>query len=154
MPFVHSLARSTKADKQGWCAPVELGESAPHYISFVIPVDEKGAFFGTYLCEAVTTRNKEKRLTLHELSAQGEDSFLLRVDGKDLWFVVKPVLKAVRRLPYVGKLKHPDFRFLFTEIEPAELDKLDDLCDREHTFIMGCDPFTHYSGIKKRTQHA
>jgi hypothetical protein len=154
MPFVHSLARSANVDKQGWCAPVELGELAPHYISFVIPVDEKGAFFSTYSCEAVTTHNKEKRITLHELSAQGEDSFRLRVNGEDFWFVVKPVLKTARRLPYVGQLKHPDFRFLFTEIEPAELDKLDDLFDREHTFIMGCDAFTHYSGVKKRAQHA
>jgi hypothetical protein len=150
MPFVHSLARSTQPNKQGWCAPVELGESAPHYISFVIPVDERGALFGTYSCEVVKTRNKKKSMTLYEFAPQGEDSFLLRMEGKDFWFVVKPVLKADSRLPYVGKLQHPDFRFLFTEIVPEEPDKLDDLCDRESTFIMGCDPFTHYSGITKR----
>jgi len=150
MPFVHSLARSTQADRQGWCAPVELGESAPHYISFVIPVDERGVFFSAYSCEAVKTRNKVKSITLYELSPQGVDSFLLRLEGKVFWFVVKPVLKPDQRLPYVGKLQHPDFRFLFTEIEPEEPDKLDDLCNREHTFIMGCDPFTHYSGIEKR----
>ena len=89
-------------------------------------------------------------MAMHELSPKGEDSFLLRLEGKDYWFVAKPVLKADHRLPYIGKLQHPDFRFLFTEIEPEEPDKLDDLCDREHTFIIGCDPFTHYSGIRKR----
>ena len=137
------------SDKQGWCAPVEVGESAPHYISFVIPVDEKGEFFSTYLCEAVTTRNMEKEISLHELSAQGNDSFLLRMQGNDFWFVVKPSLKPVRRLPYIGKLNHPDFQFLLTEIEPEEPEKLDDLCLQEHIFIMGCDPFKHYTGIKK-----
>jgi hypothetical protein len=150
MPFVHSLVKSAKADKQGWCAAVELGESASHYISFVIPVDENGAFFSTYSCETVRTSKKEKSITLHELFAQGEDSFLLHVDDQDFWFVVKPALRTERRLPYIGKLKHPDFRFLFTEIEPEEPDKLDRLYDRKHTFIMGCDPFTHYLGIKKR----
>jgi hypothetical protein len=148
MPFVHSLVKVTRADKLGWCAPVELGEAAPHYISFVVPVDDRGAFFSTYLCEAVTTRNKEKNIVLHELSAQGKDSFLLRIAGKDFWFVVKPAAKAARRLPYVGTLTHSDFQLLFTEIEPEEPDKLDDLCDREQTFIMGCDPYTHYSGIE------
>jgi hypothetical protein len=148
MPFVHSLVRSTHADKPGWCAPVELGEAAPHYISFVLPVDENGAFFASYSCEAVTIRKAKKNITLHELSAKGSDSFLLQIDGKDYWFV-KAALKAGRRLPYVGKLKHPDFRFLFTEIEPEEPDQLDDLCDREHIFIIGCDAFTHYAGIRK-----
>ena len=148
MHFVHSLVRVTKADKQGWCAPVELGEASPHYIGFVLPIDEKGDFFSLYSCEAVTTRNKEKEISLHELSAKGKESFLLRVGGKDFWFVIKPTSKASRRLPYVGKLKHADFQFFFTEIEPEEPEKLDELCDREHTFIMGCDPFTHYSGIK------
>jgi hypothetical protein len=150
MPFVHSLVRSKKGDAQGWYAPVELGEAAPHYISFVVPVDERGAFFSIYSCEAVTARNKKKIITLHELSAQGNESFLLRVEGKDLWFVVKPASKPARQLPYIGKLKHPDFRFHFTEIEPEDSDKLDDLCDNEHTFIMGWDPFSHYSGIKHR----
>ena len=152
MPFVHSFVKSTKADKQGWCAPVELGEAAPHYISFVVPVDERGAFFSTYSCEAVTTCNKEKRIALHELSARGKDSFLLHIEGKDFWFVVKPALKAARRLPYIGKLKHPDFELLFTEIELEEPDRLDDLCTANHTFVMGCDPFTHYAGIKKRRE--
>ena len=148
MPFVHSLVRSAKDGSTGWCAPAELGEASPHYISFVIPVGENGTFFSCYSCEAVTPHEKGKDITIHELSAQGTDSFLLHINDKQFWFVVKPASKAGRRLPYIGELKHPDFQFLFTEIEPEEPDKLDDLCDSERTFIMGCDPFTHYAGIE------
>jgi hypothetical protein len=42
MAFVHSLVRAKVNGKRGWCAPVELGETAPHYISLVVPLDEKG----------------------------------------------------------------------------------------------------------------
>jgi hypothetical protein len=149
MPFVHSLVKSPNSDKKGWCAPVELGEAAPHYISFVVPVDEKGRFFDAYSCEVVTTRNQHKTITTHELFSKGNDSFLLHVNGSQFWFIVKPTVKSARRLPYVGRLTHPDFQFLFTEIEPEEPAALDDLCDKDHTFVMGCDPFTHYSGIRK-----
>jgi hypothetical protein len=148
MPFVHSLVRSPTTDKPGWCAPVELGEAAPHYISFVVPVDERGEFFSTYSCEAVTHRNKDKTIKVYELTSRGKDSFLLNVAGKEYWFIVKPTGKTGRQLPYVGKLKHLDFQFLFTEIEPEEPKELDNLCNMDHTFIMGCDAFTHYSGIK------
>src|SRR5437660_344794 len=136
MPFVHSLVRSPTAGKKGWSAPVELGEAAPHYISFVVPVDEKGQFFDAYSCEAVTTRGKDKTITTHALYSKGNDSFLLSLDGKEIWFIVKPTVKSVRRLPYVGRLKHPDFQLLFTEIEPEEPAILDNLCDKNHIFVM------------------
>ena len=56
----------------------------------------------------------------------------------DARFFVKPAVKSARRLPYVGTLKHPDFQFLFTEIEAEDPAALDDLCDKHHTFVMGC----------------
>lgn len=34
MAFVHSLVKAEINKKLGWCAPVELGEAAPHYVSF------------------------------------------------------------------------------------------------------------------------
>src|SRR5260221_2848937 len=151
MPFVHSLVKSPK-NKKGWCAPVELGEATPHYISFVVPVDESGQFFSIYSCEAITARNGHKTITTHELASKGRDTFLLNLDGKEFWFIVKPTVPLARRLPYVGTLKHPDFQFLFTEIEPEEPAGLDSLCDKDHTFVMGCDPYTHYTGIKKAYQ--
>lgn len=151
MPFVHSLVRLRRADQRGWCAPVELGESAPHYLSFVLPVDPQGAFFTTYSCETVTVQGSKKVLDRHELATEGNASFVLRLAGKDLWFAVKPPLNGPRRLPYVGGLKHPDFEFLFTEIEPRDGGQLDALFDRDRTFIIGCDPYTHYAGIE---QHA
>lgn len=52
-------------------------------------------------------------------------------------------------MPYVGNLGHEDFRYSFMEIEPEEPDVLDRLYDEEDTFIIGCEPFTHYSGIKR-----
>lgn len=158
MPFVHSLVRSLIPAKKGWCAPVELGEAAPHYLSFVVPVDAAGQFFEAYSCEMVSTPNKgaskaflQKRKTIatHELLRKGKDAFSLRVNEKDFWFFVKPTVKSERRLPYVGRLKHADFQYLFTEIEPEDLAALDDLCTKDHVFVVGCDPFTHYLGIKK-----
>jgi len=150
MPFVHSLVRSPLAGgKRGWCAPVELGEAAPHYVSFVVPVADNGQFFGSYSCEAVKVDNGVKTITTHELASEGQDSFLLHLDGEGFWFIVKPAVKSARRLPYVGRLRHPDFRFLFTEIEPENPADLDNLWNERHVFVMGCDPFTHYSGIKK-----
>jgi hypothetical protein len=152
MPFVHSLVKSPNTDKHGWCAPVELGEDAPQYLSFVLPVQKGGRFFNTYSCECVTRHGHKKSIRAYELVSKGEDCFLLQVAGKEFWFVVKPAARNSRRLPYVGRLSHPDFQFHLTEIQPEEPAKLDDLFDQDHTFIMGCDPFTHYSKIEKRTR--
>src|SRR5487761_1615859 len=149
MAFVHSLVRTEANGKMGWCAPVEMGEAAPHYISFVVPVDDKGGFFPEYTCETIVSENGEKRIEPHELMRQGSDSFLLRLGRRELWFTVRPVPKAERRLPYVGKLQHADFSLLLTEIEPERHAKLDELYEERNTFIIGCEPFVHYSGINE-----
>ena len=149
MAFVHGLVRAEVRHNIGWCAPVELGEAAPHYVSFVIPLDGKGNFFPRYTCETITTVGKEKRIAPHELVKEGEDTFVLRLGDREFWFTATPGPKDVRRLPYVGKLGHQDFAHLLTEIEPEEPDRLDRLCDEEDTFVIGCDAFTHYSGMKQ-----
>ncbi len=149
MAFVHGLVKTEVKGKMGWCAPVEMGEAAPHYISFVIPVDDQGGFFQEYTCETVTAKEGDRRIASHELVRHGNDSFVLRLGNLELWFTVRPGPKEERRLPYVGKLQHADFAFLFTEIEPEEPDRLDGLYDKENSFVIGCEPFTHYSGIKR-----
>ncbi|HEV3260212.1 MAG TPA: hypothetical protein VG013_25370 [Gemmataceae bacterium] len=149
MAFVHSLVKTEVNGKTGWCAPLEIGEAAPHYISFVIPLDDKGDFFHEYTCETITTEEGAKRIDPHEFVRRGEDSFVLRLGKLDLWFTVRPVPKEDRRLPYVGKLRHADFAFLFTEIEPEEPERLDRLYDEGNTFVIGCEPFAHYSGISR-----
>ncbi len=149
MAFVHSLVKTKRNGKTGWCAPVELGDDAPHYISFVIPVDDKGDFFHEYICETITAEEEDKRIESHTLVRQGKDSFLLPLGELELWFTVRPVPREERRLPYIGKPQHDDFSFLFTEIEPQEPDRLDRLYEEENTFIIGCEPFTHYSGITR-----
>ncbi len=149
MALVHSLVRTETGGKTGWCAPVELGEATPQYVSFVLPVDTSGAFHDRYTCETVTAAGADRRSETHELVRQGPDSFVLRLGKREFWFTVRPVSKAERRLPYVGKLRHPDFAFLLTEIEPEDLEGLDQLCEDEGTFVIGCEPFTHYSGIKR-----
>lgn len=149
MAFVHSLVRTEVNGKIGWCAPAELGESAPHYISFVIPVDDSRGFLPEYTCETVVADNNEKRRDSHQLLQQGEDSFLLHLGERDVWFTVRPVSKVERRLPYLGKLQHADFAFLLTEVEPEEPAMLDQLYDEENTFVIGCEPFAHYSGINE-----
>ena len=52
-------------------------------------------------------------------------------------------------MPYVGRLRHKDFACPMTEIEPEEPEKLDKLYENQDTFVIGCEPFAHYSGIKK-----
>ena len=51
MRFVHSLAKTQDGERIGWCAPVELGEDAPPYISFVLPMNDHAD--NRYLCEVV-----------------------------------------------------------------------------------------------------
>ena len=151
MAFVHSLVKAEVNGKTGWCAPVELGEAAPHYVSFVIPVDDSSGFFHEYTCETITAEERAKRIESHGLVRQGEDSFVLRLGKLELWFIVRPVPKEERRLPYVGQLAHPDFTFLLTEIEPEEPERLDRLYEENDTFVVGCEAFTHYLGIKRLT---
>ena len=150
MAFVHSLVKTQDGTK-GWCAPLELGEATPHYISFVIPVDDRKTFFAEYTCETITRAKRAQRIESHDLVMRGEDSFVLHFDKQDVWFAVKPGPKKDRRLPYVGTLQHDDFRYQFTEIEPEDPDELDRIYDTENLFVIGCEPFAHYSGIKSVT---
>jgi hypothetical protein len=148
MAFVHGLVRAEENRKKGWLAPAELGEAAPHYVSFALPLDENGRFFQSYTCEVINTRDGVKEVQLHQLIKHGTDSFVLRIGNLEIWFAVRPVSKD-ERLPYVGKLKHDDFERLFTEIELEEPSKLDRLFETEGTFIIGCEPFAHYDGIEE-----
>jgi hypothetical protein len=149
MPFVHSLVRTTAGGKPGWRAPTEIGEAAPHYVSFVIPVDERGGFFREYVCETITTGERGKRVEAHRLVPHENDSFVLRLGKREVWFTVKAGAKEDRRLPYLGNLKHDDFRLLLTEIEPEDPEDLDKLYDDQNTFVIGCEPFTHYGNIEE-----
>jgi hypothetical protein len=152
MAFVHSLVKAKTKGKRGWYAPAELGEASPHYINFVIPLDDRGALLNEYICETITTDEEgTKSIYANKLVRHGEASFVLRLGRLDLWFIVRTVPREERRLPYIGKLEHADFAFLLREIEPEEPDGLDQLYDKENTFIIGCEPFSHYSGIRKRS---
>lgn len=148
MAFLHSLVKTQENGRKGWCAPVELGEAAPHYVSFVVPVDDARGFFDDYICETVTTGQADRRTESHELVRQGDDSFVLRLGKLEVWFTVRAASPKEQRLPYVGQLEHEDFRYSFTEIEPEEPAMLDRLYEDEGTFIIGCEPFTHYSGLR------
>jgi hypothetical protein len=128
---------------------VELGEAAPHYVSFVIPLVDKRSFFNEYVCETITTKEGETRVEPHQLIKRGEDSFALRLGKIELWFNLRRSSKDERRLPYVGKLGHEDFQYLFMEIEPENPETLDKLYDDEDTFVIGCEPFTHYSKMNE-----
>ena len=104
MAFMHSLVRAEPKWKKGWCARVELGDAAPHYVSFVLPLGEDGGFFREYTCETVTVKKDgSKKIGSHSLVRQGEDSFLLHLGACDLWFTVRAVPNKDRRLSYVGR---------------------------------------------------
>jgi hypothetical protein len=148
MAFVHGLVRALESGMKGWVAPADLGEAAPHYISFVLPLEENGDFFHSYACEVVNTHDGVKEIQTHELVKHGPDSFVLRVGKLEVWFAVRPVSKD-ERLPYVGKLKHEDFDRLLTEVELEEPIKLDRLFETEGTFVIGCEPFAHNQGIEE-----
>jgi hypothetical protein len=147
MRFVHSLARTQDGKKKGWCAPIELGEDAPHYVSFVVPVGAKPD--DLYICELVRASENQREIIPLELIKEGNDSFFLAFDGVVVWFIVRPVSRHDRRLPYIGKLKHPDFELPFMEIEPESPTALDQIFLEQGVGVLGCDPFTHYAGLKK-----
>lgn len=144
--FVHSLVRSEQNGERGWRAPVELGEDAPHYISYVIPLDDNGELGEEYTCEVALIAGERRTLQSMKLIKAGIDAFLLEVSrASRLWFHVRPIRKDEQRLPYVGRLHHDDFHSKLIEIEPDDISRLDQLCEEQGVFIIGCDPEQHYS---------
>ena len=89
-------------------------------------------------------------ITSHRLVVKGPDSFRLQLEDREIWFVVKPGTKSTRPLPYLGKLRHSDFALRFVEIKSEHPEALDALFDQEKAFVIGCDAFTHYRGVKSR----
>jgi hypothetical protein len=150
MRFIHSLAKTQDGERIGWCAPVELGEAAPHYISFVVPVNHHAD--DRYLCEVVRITGEGRIVDIHEMVKVGKDSFLLSVGEPRLWFTARPPSRDSPRLLYVGRLNHADFSSPFVEIEAEDPSRLDQLCESEDIIIVGCDPFTRYSGIEGLAQ--
>lgn len=146
MRFVHSLAKLEAGGRCGWCAPVELGEDAPHEISFVIPMAVRAD--ESYECEIVRMGPAGGRVVACELLAHGVDSFLLRIGDRELHFSVASSGKRRIQLPYIGRLSHPDFTSPLVEIVPEDPGQLDDLCDRENIIVVGCDLFTRYAGTE------
>jgi hypothetical protein len=150
MRFVHSLAKVEDGERIGWCAPVELGESAPHYIGLVVPMEARAD--DRYICEVVRITCGGRVIDTLEIVREGEDAFLLNVGQTRLWFTARPSSSGGGPLPYVGCLEHPDFSSLFAEIEPEDPSRLDQLCESEDIIVVGCDPFTRYSGIERLMQ--
>jgi hypothetical protein len=69
-----------------------------------------------------------------------------------LWFSVSASSRKDRPLPYIGKLWHADFTHRFAEIELEDPAQLDRLYESDGVIVVGCDPFTHYSGIEELMQ--
>ena len=145
--YMHSFVKLAGSSPAGWYAPVELGDDAPHYISFAIPVGSDGRFGDAYTCEVVSIRGDRRSVEPYSLVKVGQDSFVLELPaGFKLWFTTSATVKGAR-LPYVGKLKHQDFDHDFIEIEPENQTAMDRLCDEHGLFVIGCDPIQHYSGL-------
>jgi hypothetical protein len=149
MAYLHSLVKADLPRGKGWCAPCELGEAAPHYISFVVPVDAKGAYHDGYECEVVASESGDKVIEAYQLLRQGPDSFLLILNENEIWFRARAAAQSERQLRYVGQLQHEDFAMPFVEIEPEDPDLLDRLFEVEGRFVIGCEPFIHYVGVEK-----
>jgi hypothetical protein len=146
--FVHGLVKITENEKHGWKAPIELGEETPHYISFVVPLDDHNELQKEYTCEVVRKTPHERRRETHTLVRAGTDSFVLELpQNVKIWFHVRGVGKGERHLRYLGRLKHEDFSHRLSEIEPKDNAELDRVCEKYGTFIIGCDPSEHYKDI-------
>ena len=86
-------------------------------------------------------------------SARRKSSVILELPrGDTIRFYVRPIARNEQRLPYVGELRHEDFRQLFTEIVPSHIAEIDRLYEQHGTLIIGCDPELHYSGLTARRQ--
>ena len=118
----------------------------PHYVSFAIPFEDRP--YEKYTCEAVRIEGEKRLIEPLLLIREGNDAFFLALDGVEVWFFLSSATRQDRRLPYVGKLKHPDFELLFAEIEPEDPSVLDSLLIENGVSILGCDPFLHYSGVE------
>jgi hypothetical protein len=148
MRYVHSLVQIRKDEKKGWCAPAEMGEQAPHYVNFAIPVGDRPD--DRYTCEFVRAHENQREIIAKDLIKEGRDSFFLTFGSAEIWFVIRPVAREDRSLPYLGRLTHPDFAVPFVEIEPENPAVLDQLFLEQGVGILGCDPFTHYAGLIKQ----
>jgi len=146
--FVHSLVKLTERSQHGWRAPVELGDAAPQFISFVVPLGTDNEFLGEYTCEIARITSHGRSLEARKLVKAGSDSFVLELSNDKVWFHVRGVGRDERRLPYIGKLRHDDFQGMLTEIEPEDSSKLDSLCEEQSLFVVGCDPEKHYQDAK------
>ncbi len=147
MRFVHSLVKGTRNGRQGWLVPVEMGEEASHYISFVIPVENRPDY--KYTCEIVKARGLEREIVAHEVISKGKEAYVLAAEGLELVFSLTATGIDEPPLPYVGELEHPDFELPFIEIEPDDPAILDRLFMEHGVGILGCDPFQHYVGAEK-----
>lgn len=142
--FVHTLVKASRRDELGWRTPGELGESTPHYVSFVVPVQSDGRLAEDYACEVVKFGKQGRTIEKYDLVKGGKSTFKLELPkGFTLWFTIRS-----DRLPYIGTLKHKDFTHVLAEIEPEEPSDLDRLCEEAGIFIIGCDP-QNYEGMNR-----
>lgn len=144
--YVHSLVKPNDSKPAGWYAPLELGDDSPIYVSFALPLEAGNRLADAYQCEVVQIDGTRRSVTTHRLVKSGEDAFVLKLpDRGDVWFTLQSGAAGIR-LPYAGKLQHADFSNPLVEIEPADQAVMDRLCNEHGLFVVGCDPFKHYTG--------
>ncbi|GEM_PF-3276863 len=74
-------------------------------------------------------------------------------DGMHLMYLFAPAnhQKKNTLLRYKGRLQHRDFANKFIELQPSDKHVLDNLLEHWGISIIGCDPFTRYSGLTERS---
>jgi hypothetical protein len=148
--YVHFLLRTTQNQKTFWVAPVEVGESASHGGCFAVPVADGHQLFDHYHIDVATIRKAEPiDIEQHVLEVQTNGNLRLVIKDHFISFRVCDSPGRSQAIPYGGKLSYPDFSLRLVAIETGNEDDIDLLYEKYGMALVGCHPFSHYSGIPK-----
>ena len=148
--YVHFLLRTTQNRKTIWVAPVEISENGGHGGSFAVPVADRRQLFDHYQIDIATISKGEPiDISRHTLELEPDDKLKLLVENQVIYFRVCSTSGRWQAIPYGGELSHPDFSLRLIEIETEGEDDIDVLYEKHRMALVGCLPFSYYSGIRE-----
>jgi hypothetical protein len=148
--YVHFLLRTTQNRKPIWVAPVEISWNGGLGGSFAVPVDDRRQLFDHYRIDIATISKGEPiDISRHTLEREPDHKLKLVVENQVIFFRIRSIPGRRQAIPYGGKLSHPDFSLRLIEIETEGEDDIDLLYEKHRMALVGCLPFSHYSGIQE-----
>lgn len=139
MPHIHYLYREVIKGRGGWICIKELPEN--FYggdTCFVVPYKPFGEYFDQYRIDCMKYHGQGNWGPLETFAVytnrEGKrPTFIADIHGHKIEFKER----ISRQVKYIGKLKHPDFRFFLGELD-HEVDKLDELLTQTSYAVIGC----------------